>query len=128
MLPSLEDRAGEPPQGDAFMDAATPTTPLCSDHDFALDIPTFHEELTRLRREHPVAFVPFHGGTAYLLTNYRDVERAFLDEATLPAEAAYRLHSEPVMGRTLQCMTGREHTRNRALVFPAFRARLMPEY
>ena len=110
------------------MDAATTRAELCSEHDFALDVPGFHEELARLRRDHPVAYVPFHGGTAYLLTSYRDVERAFLDEATLPAEAAYRLHSEPVMGRTLQCMTGREHTRNRALVFPAFRARLMPDY
>jgi cytochrome P450 len=110
------------------MDIATTRAQLVSEHDFALDVPDFHDELSRLRREHPVAFVPFHGGTAYLLTSYRDVERAFLDEATLPAEAAYRLHSEPVMGRTLQCMTGREHTRNRALVFPAFRARLMPDY
>ena len=110
------------------MDTATPRAQLCSEHDFALDVPGFHDELARLRRDHPVAFVPFHGGTAYLLTSYRDVERAFSDEATLPAEAAYRLHSEPVMGRTLQCMTGREHARNRALVFPAFRARLMPDY
>jgi cytochrome P450 len=110
------------------MDTAAPRAQLCSEHDFALDVPGFHEELARLRRDHPVAYVPFHGGTAYLLTRYDDVERAFLDEATLPAEAAYRLHSEPVMGRTLQCMTGREHARNRALVFPAFRARLMPDY
>jgi cytochrome P450 len=110
------------------MDATTTRTQLCSEHDFALDVPGFHEELSRLRRDHRVAYVPFHGGTAYLLTSYHDVEQAFLDEATLPAEAAYRLHSEPVLGRTLQCMTGREHTRNRALVFPAFRARLMPEY
>ena len=110
------------------MDATTTPTQLCSEHDFALDVPGFHEELSRLRRDHRVAYVPFHGGTAYLLTSYHDVEQAFLDEATLPAEAAYRLHSEPVLGRTLQCMTGREHTRNRALVFPAFRARLMPEY
>jgi cytochrome P450 len=99
-----------------------------SAHDFALDVPGFHDELARLRQDHPVAFVPFHGTSAYLLTRYADVEQAFLDEATLPAEAAYRLHSEPVMGRTLQCMTGKEHTRNRALVFPAFRARLMPGY
>ncbi len=101
---------------------------LCSGFDFALDVAGFHEELRRLREQHRVAYVPFHGGNAYLLTRYRDVEQAFLDEATMPAEAAYRLHSEPVMGRTLQCMTGKEHTRNRALVFPAFRARLMPDY
>ena len=101
---------------------------LDSEHDFALDVPCFHEELARLREERPVAHVPFHGGTAYLLTRHADVEAAFRDEATFPAEAAYRLHSEPVMGRTLQCMTGAEHTTNRALVSPAFRARLMPGY
>jgi cytochrome P450 len=101
---------------------------LDSVHDFAHDVPGFHAELARLRREHPVARVPFFGGVAYLLTRHADVERAFVDEATFPAEAAYRTHSEPVMGRTLQCMTGEEHTRNRALVSPAFRARLMPGY
>jgi hypothetical protein len=65
------------------MDIATTRAQLVSEHDFALDVPDFHDELSRLRREHPVAFVPFHGGTAYLLTSYRDVERAFLDEAGL---------------------------------------------
>jgi cytochrome P450 len=99
-----------------------------STHDFAFDVPGFHEELARLRRDRPVALVPFHGGAAYLLTRHEHVEMAFRDEATFPAEAAYRLHSEPVMGRTLQCMTGAEHTRNRALVSPAFRSRLMPGY
>ena len=103
-------------------------TELSSEHDFALDVVGFHDELRRLRQQHRVAYVPFHGGNAYLLTRYGDVEQAFLDEATLPAEAAYKLHSEPVMGRTLQCMTGKEHNRNRALVFPAFRSRLMPDY
>ncbi len=101
---------------------------LDSANDFALDVDGFHDELRRLRETRRVAYVPFHGSTAYLLTRYRDVEQAFLDEATLPAAAAYELHSEPVMGRTLQCMTGKEHTRSRALVFPAFRARLMPDY
>ena len=90
-----------------------------SPHDFAFDVPGFNEELARLRRDRPVALVPFHGGSAYLLTRYEDVEEAFRDETTFPAQAAYTLHSEPVMGRTLQCMTGAEHTRNRALVSPA---------
>jgi len=99
-----------------------------STFDFAYDVPEFHDELARLRRDKPVALVPFHGGAAYLLTRHADVEEAFRDEATFPAQAAYTLHSEPVMGRTLQCMTGDEHTRNRALVSPAFRARLMPGY
>ena len=99
-----------------------------SPHDFAFDVPGFNEELARLRRDRPVALVPFHGGSAYLLTRYEDVEEAFRDETTFPAQAAYTLHSEPVMGRTLQCMTGAEHTRNRALVSPAFRSRLMPGY
>jgi len=97
--------------------------------DFAAeDVADFHAVLADLRRHRPVAPVVFHGQVAWLLTRYEDVERAFRDEETLPAEAAYRLHSEPVMGRTLQCMTGDEHARNRALVSPAFRARLMPDY
>jgi cytochrome P450 len=103
-------------------------TAFDSTFDFAFDVPDFHEELARLRRDRPVALVPFHGGAAYLLTRHADVEAAFRDEATFPAQAAYTLHSEPVMGRTLQCMTGDEHTRNRALVSPAFRSRLMPGY
>lgn len=97
--------------------------------DFASeDVAGLHQILADLRQRRPVAPVNFHGEQAWMLTRYDDVEAAFRDEETLPAEAAYRLHSEPVMGRTLQCMTGDEHTRNRALVFPAFRARLMPDY
>src|SRR5438445_9335442 len=97
--------------------------------DFAAeDIPDLHAVLAELRETRPVAPVCFHGEPAHLLTRYEHVEAAFRDEETLPAEAAYRLHSQPVMGRTLQCMTGDEHTRNRALVFPKFRARVMPDY
>jgi cytochrome P450 len=97
--------------------------------DFASeDIADLHRVLADLRQRRPVAPVTFHGERSWMLTRYDDVEAAFRDEETLPAEAAYRLHSEPVMGRTLQCMTGAEHARNRALVFPAFRARLMPDY
>ena len=77
---------------------------LCSEFDFALDFEGFHDELRRLRTLGRVSYVPFHGSTAYLLTRYSDVEKAFLDEVTMPAAAAYELHSEPVMGRTLQCM------------------------
>jgi cytochrome P450 len=99
------------------------------DLDFAAgDIPDLHQVLADLRHRRPVAPVTFHGERSWMLTRYDHVEAAFRDEETLPAEAAYRLHSEPVMGRTLQCMTGAEHARNRALVFPAFRARLMPDY
>jgi cytochrome P450 len=72
--------------------------------------------------------VTFHRGPAWLLTRYHDVADAFRDEARLPSAAAYRLHSEPVQGRTLQCMDGEEHRVNRALVAPAFRATMLPRY
>ncbi len=48
---------------------------LDSANDFALDVDGFHDELRRLRETRRVAYVPFHGSTAYLLTRYRDVEQ-----------------------------------------------------
>ena len=50
------------------------------------------------------------------------------DDDTFPSAAAYLRHSGPVMGKTIQCMAGAEHRRNRALVSAAFRPRLMKEF
>ena len=50
------------------------------------------------------------------------------DDDAFPSAAAYARHTEPVMGRTIQCMGGDEHRRNRGLVSAAFRPRLMTEF
>jgi len=97
--------------------------------DFALDpIPDLHEVLAQLRSQHAVAPVHYLGENAYLITRFRDVQAALSDEESFPSAAAYLRHSGPVMGKTIQCMGGDEHRRNRALVSAAFRPRLMTQF
>lgn len=97
--------------------------------DFAMDaVPDLHEILADLRTRHAVAPVRYHGATAYLITRFGDLRSAMADDDTFPSWAAYARHTEPVMGRTIQCMGGDEHRRNRGLVSAAFRPRLMSEF
>jgi cytochrome P450 len=56
------------------------------------------------------------------------VQAAFSDDEMFPSAAAYSRHSLPSMGKTIQCMGGDEHRRNRGLVSKAFRPRLMTEF
>ena len=97
--------------------------------DFASDeVPDLHDVLADLRERHAVAPVLYHGSVAYLITRFQDVHAAFSDDETFPSASAYLRHSAPVMGKTIQCMGGQEHRRNRALVSKAFRPKLMTEF
>ena len=97
--------------------------------DFASDpVPNFHDKLRILRSRHRVAPLRFHGETAYLITRYADLYAAFSDNDTFPSADNYRRITEPVMGKTIQCMDGSEHRRNRNLVSKAFRPKLMADY
>ena len=97
--------------------------------DFATaDIPDLHAILADLRARHRVAPVRYHGKRAWLITRHRDLHAAFADDEALPSAAAYLRHSGPVMGRTIQCMAGDEHRRNRALVSHAFRPKRMQAF
>ncbi len=97
--------------------------------DFASDeVPNLHEILAELRRDHAVAPIQYHGGVAYLITRFGDLQAAMADDDSFPSWAAYQRHSGPVMGKTIQCMGGNEHRLNRALVSKAFRPRLMREF
>ncbi|MBW2422167.1 MAG: hypothetical protein JRH19_26785 [Deltaproteobacteria bacterium] len=40
------------------------------------------------------------------MTHYEDVISAYRDEETFPSRAAYSEIAGPVMGHTIQCMTG----------------------
>ncbi|MFC4373873.1 cytochrome P450 [Nocardia halotolerans] len=96
------------------------------DIDFAFqDTPDLHLLLARLRERKPYAVVPFAGARAVLLLTHDLVAAAFKDEQTFPARAVYTLTTEPVLGRTLQCMTGDEHRVHRAIVSPPFRRSLV---
>jgi cytochrome P450 len=99
------------------------------DLDFARDpIPDLHAVLADLRARHRVAPVRYHGERAFLITRFADVQAALADEERFPSAAAYLRHSGPVMGKTIQCMGGAEHRRNRGLVSVGFRPRVMRSF
>jgi len=106
------------------------TTNVHDDVDFALggDMADLHRVIHQLRDDGPVARVRYFGEPALLFTTYQAVDAAYRDDDLFPAAAAFAEMTEPSMGRTLQCMQGDEHKRNRKLVSPAFRARIMPDY
>jgi cytochrome P450 len=56
---------------------------------------------------------------SYIISRYEDVSRAFRDPAFTTANYDWQL--EPVHGRTILQLDGREHAVRRALVAPAFR-------
>lgn len=103
--------------------------PEYPDVDFAWDeVPELHRILADLRERYRVAPILYHGAVAHLITRFDDLQRAFADDVTFPSAAAYSRHAMPAMGKTIQCMGGEEHRRNRGLVSKAFRPRLMTEF
>ncbi|WP_405495870.1 cytochrome P450 [Streptomyces sp. NBC_00096] len=74
----------------------------------------------RAMREH--APLIWHEGTqSWIISRYEDVARAFKDKESLFTTDNYVWQAEPVHGKTLLQMSGREHATRRALVVPAFR-------
>lgn len=109
--------------------ATTATEPAYPEIDFATDpVPNLHDVLRSLRTRGPVVPVRYHGGVAWAITRYDSLKAAMADDERFPSAAAYLRHSGPVMGKTIQCMGGDEHRRNRGLVSAAFRPRLMKEF
>ncbi len=70
-----------------------------------------------LRDEHPVFY--HEGMQSYILSRYEDVENAFKDKGFTSENYSWQL--EPVHGRTILQMEGREHSVHRNLITPAFR-------
>ncbi len=100
-----------------------------TDIDIALDsVPDLHQRQHASRKAGRMTAVKIHGAPAPLLTHYEDVIAAYRDEETFPAHAAYDVIAGPVMGRTIQCMTGEEHRVHRALVRSAFKPSVAQEY
>lgn len=97
--------------------------------DFANDeVPNLHAILEDLRGRHAIAPVQYHGEISYMITRFRDLQDAMADDESFPSAAAYLRQSAPSMGKTIQCMAGQEHRRNRALVSVGFRPRIMKEF
>ncbi|MEV0686711.1 cytochrome P450 [Nocardia sp. NPDC050378] len=97
--------------------------------DFAFeDIADVHAMLARLRTRRPFAVVPFAGVRAVLLLTNELVSAAFKDESTFPPAAVYRMTTQPVLGKTLQCMEGAEHRIARGVATPPFRRNKVSAY
>jgi cytochrome P450 len=97
--------------------------------DFAIDDqPDLHDVLARLRRRRDYAIVPFAGTRAILLLTQELVAAGFRDEETFPSSAAYSFTTKPAWGHTIQCMTGREHRVNRAIVSTPLRRNHVDRY
>ncbi|MER7717126.1 cytochrome P450 [Streptomyces flaveolus] len=58
---------------------------------------------------------------SYIVSRYEDVERVFKDKAGEFTTDNYAWQIEPVHGKTILQLSGREHAVRRALVAPAFR-------
>jgi cytochrome P450 len=58
---------------------------------------------------------------SYIVSRYEDVERVFKDKAGQFTTDNYDWQLEPVHGKTILQLSGREHAVRRALVAPAFR-------
>lgn len=97
--------------------------------DFANDeVPNLHAILADLRGRHAIAPIQYHGEVSYMITRFRDLQDAMADDESFPSAAAYLRQAAPSMGKTIQCMGGQEHRRNRALVSVGFRPRIMKEF
>ncbi|MFJ8937445.1 cytochrome P450 [Streptomyces sp. NPDC102365] len=72
-----------------------------------------------MREKNPLIW---HEATqSYIISRYDDVERVFKDKKSEFTTANYDWQLEPVHGKTILQLSGREHAVRRALVAPAFR-------
>ncbi|WP_017584084.1 cytochrome P450 [Nocardiopsis valliformis] len=65
--------------------------------------------------------------SSYVLSRYEDVRRVFQDREGAFSTDNYGWQLEPVHGRTILQLDGRDHSTRRALVAPAFRGRELQE-
>ncbi|MFJ3666769.1 cytochrome P450 [Streptomyces sp. NPDC090106] len=98
------------------MPAAAPQLPDILSPEFAADP---YPAYAQMREQEPLIW---HEATrSYLLSRYEDVERVFKDKQSEFTTDNYDWQLEPVHGRTILQLSGREHAVRRALVAPAFR-------
>lgn len=83
--------------------------------DFARD-PYPHYKV--MRDEHPLYF--HEGAQAYILSRYPDVDLALRDPAF--TTRSYARQIEPLLGRTIVQLDGKEHAAQRSLIGPALQA------
>ncbi|TDE36507.1 cytochrome P450 [Actinomadura sp. 6K520] len=94
--------------------STSPELPDILSEDFAADPYSAYEVL---REKAPLFW--HEGMQSYVISRYEDVARAFREPVFTTANYDWQL--EPVHGRTILQLSGREHAVRRGLVAPAFR-------
>jgi cytochrome P450 len=82
-----------------------------------------HAVLAVMREDFPCVY--HEAMDSYLISRYDDVERAFKDKVFTSDNYSWQL--EPVHGRTILQMEGRDHSLHRNLIAPAFRGSELTE-
>ncbi|SFX67362.1 cytochrome P450 [Streptomyces atratus] len=105
--------------------SAAPHEPVASQSPSLPDIlsPAFAADpygAYRIMRE-SAPLIRHEATNSYIVSRYEDVERVFKDRAGEFTTDNYDWQIEPVHGRTILQLSGREHAVRRALVAPAFR-------
>ncbi|MFJ3414946.1 cytochrome P450 [Streptomyces sp. NPDC086082] len=96
--------------------SAAPPTPDILSPEFAADP---YPAYAVMREREPLIW---HEATqSYVISRYEDVERVFRDKNAEFTTENYDWQLEPVHGKTILQLSGREHAVRRALVAPAFR-------
>jgi cytochrome P450 len=85
--------------------------------DFAAAlVPDLHAVLSELREAGSVVAARLHKQPAWIITRHAELRKAFKDEAHFHSAAI----QEPLVGKTMQSMTGLQHRHNRSLISFAF--------
>ena len=92
------------------------------------DVKGYPERLAPLREEKGVARLNFGGEPGWVLLRHADVMRAFREDTRFSKGAALKDITFAMMGPNIQGYDGHEHTVHRALVSPAFRRTMVPQY
>ncbi|EPD63582.1 cytochrome P450 [Streptomyces sp. HGB0020] len=103
------------------MSAAPQVTDILSPEFAADPYPAY----AAMREKEPLIW---HEATqSYIISRYEDVERVFKDKKAEFTTDNYNWQLEPVHGKTILQLSGREHAVRRALVAPAFRGSELQE-
>lgn len=101
--------------------AATPAMPDVLSDEFARDP---HKYYKVMRDHYPLLHHEVSG--YYFVSRYDDVARVYRDSDAF-SNVNYAFQMEPVIGKTVIQMSGREHTVNRQLITPALRGHYLDE-
>src|SRR6201999_162510 len=124
----LGDRVCPEQEGDSLTSVAEGVA-IDEEVDFGTDdLVDLGDLVARMPNKKRASWVRFIGEPALHLNTYELVSAGFREEGSIPGHLLYRQTQQPVMGWTVQSLSGSEHRMARALQSPFFRQKLLPGY